>query len=204
MTLKIDLENDVQLAWPTPIFNRLWPDTADLNERLCQEILVREEQGERVTRSVKNGWHSTEDLLDWPIPETQPLVSMIKEAVAELSRVSSGTLPDEFVATAWANVLRSGGYNKVHTHPGCSWSGVYYVRADDVGDESRPDGWIEFHDPRTGVEMVRIAGEPFGAGISYQPEAGRMFVFPSWLRHLVYPYTGTGIRISIAFNVNVR
>jgi hypothetical protein len=36
------------------------------------------------------------------------------------------------------------------------------------------------------------------------PAPGLMIVFPSWLKHMVHPYYGTGERISVAFNVEVE
>ena len=36
-----------------------------------------------------------------------------------------------------------------------------------------------------------------------QPAAGEMLLFPSWLRHGVLPFRGSGERISIAFNLRV-
>jgi hypothetical protein len=32
---------------------------------------------------------------------------------------------------------------------------------------------------------------------------GRMILFPSWANHMVHPFIGSGVRISIANNVNV-
>ena len=42
---------------------------------------------------------------------------------SELKRPPISTTPDE----AWFNVLRPGGFNLLHTHPGSSYSGVLYV-----------------------------------------------------------------------------
>ena len=28
---------------------------------------------------------------------------------------------------AWANIVRNGSHHKIHNHPDCDWSGVYYV-----------------------------------------------------------------------------
>ena len=206
MTLLRDNQN-IHLAWATPIFDRKWTETAAFNQRLRKIILEREGSDEGVRKSVVGGWHSTEDLLSWPHPEMQRLVEMIKEAVIELSEVTSGLDASKSHGDAtfigWANVLRNGGYNKVHTHPGCVWSGVYYVSVDDDVAEPVNQGQLEFHDPRPAVEMVPSPGDSFGQPMSFSPEEGRMFAFPAWLRHGVSPYLGDGERISIAFNVRI-
>jgi len=36
------------------------------------------------------------------------------------------------------------------------------------------------------------------------PVPGLMVFFPSWLKHIVHPYRGTGERISISYNVTIR
>ena len=38
MKIKIELDNDVRLVWPTPIFSRLYPDTSDMNARLLEIV----------------------------------------------------------------------------------------------------------------------------------------------------------------------
>ena len=145
---------NIHLAWATPIFDRKWTETAELNKRLRDIILEREGGDQGVRKSVAGGWHSTEDLLSWPHPKMQQLVDMIKQAVIELFGVTSGLEAGKFhgdaTFIAWANVLRKGGYNKVHTHPGCVWSGVYYVSIDDDVTSLANQGQIEFHDPRPG------------------------------------------------------
>ena len=49
---------------------------------------------------------------------------------------------------AWANVSRAGDSHASHTHPGSTWSGVYYV---DAGETSGEEGAaIELIDPCLG------------------------------------------------------
>lgn len=62
---------------------------------------------------------------------------------------------------------------------------------------------LEFRDPRGGVEMAGIPGDPFGRSIVVRPQSGVMVIFPSWLLHWVNPYQGGGERISVAFNSRV-
>lgn len=195
--------DDVMQAWATPLFNRKWEDVGKLNRGLRELISAKEQEDTGVRKSVVGGWHSTEDFLTWQAPEILTLIDMIKTAVATMTAATGGKLPESCTMAAWANVLRTGGYNKVHTHPGCVWSGVYYVHILDDDPKDRSQGWIEFQDPRPAVEMNETPGAPFGTPLTFPPEEGRMFVFPAWLRHAVYPYLGTGERISVAFNVRM-
>ncbi len=52
--------------------------------------------------------------------------------------------------------------------------------------------------------QLRISGSlSAGATERVRPQSGRMVIFPAWLMHQVRPYRGTGVRISIAFNLTV-
>ncbi len=211
MKLKVELENGVKLAWPTPIFSKLYPSTERLNRRLLEIVHEKERQDTGNAKSVIGGWHSSDDVHSWNYPEIGTLIEYISEAVTELSKVSTGLSENQFGADttfiAWANILRKGGYHKMHTHPGSAWSGVYYIQ-DGIDEETSdlPDdaGCIEFFDPRHGVEMVPVPGNPFGQSIRFQPESGRIYCFPAWLRHMVNPYQGVSERVTIAFNVRIE
>ena len=210
MKIKVELENGIRLLWPTPIFDKYFEGTEAMNARLLDIIHEKERESEGITKSVVRGWHSADDVHTWDYPEIRQLLGFVTEAVTQLTVVSSGVPEDKLSADttfiAWANILRKGGYHKAHTHPGCVWSGVYYVddglsEAEDIPDDA---GCIEFSDPRHGVEMVPMPGNPFGQRVWYPPEAGRLLCFPAWLRHTVNPYMGERERVSIAFNVRVE
>jgi hypothetical protein len=40
--------------------------------------------------------------------------------------------------------------------------------------------------------------------IKFKPEVGKFLVFPSYLRHFVYPFKCEGERRSMSFNTNMR
>ena len=209
--LKVELENGVRLAWPTPIFNKKYENTEELNRRLVEIIHEKEKIDVGNAKSIAGGWHSSDDVHSWDYPEIKTLIGFITDAITELTKVSAGVESDQFGADttfiAWANILRKGGYHKIHTHPGCAWSGVYYIQAgaDERAEDAPEDaGHIEFFDPRHGVEMVPVPGNPFGQRLSFPPEEGRLYCFPAWLRHMVNPYHGNSERITIGFNIRIE
>jgi len=64
------------------------------------------------------------------------------------------------------------------------------------------DGWTcMVWQPRHGmdIEMLRPHGQCY-----LKPTVGQMFIFPNWLHHEVYPFSGEGERLSIAMNWNVE
>ncbi len=101
-------------------------------------------------------------------------------------------------------MLRSSGYSSVHNHPNSFRSGVFYVPRG--GPEPTPpeNGKLELLGPRSGVNMLYLDGNVLDGRYIVDPVPGLMVVFPSWLRHMVRPYFGTGERISVAFNVIIE
>lgn len=88
---------------------------------------------------------------------------------------------------SWVNVTRYNGYQKYHIHylDECFISGVYYFQT------NGNDGDIVFNfleDEST---------------ISFQPEIGKIILFPSSTRHKVTKNTSGSDRISIAFNCKI-
>ncbi|MEJ1096193.1 MULTISPECIES: putative 2OG-Fe(II) oxygenase [unclassified Pseudoxanthomonas] len=105
---------------------------------------------------------------------------------------------------SWFHVTRKGGFQSLHNHPNASWSAIYCV---DPGDASQPEsGAVRFHDPRTGCDMYRDPSiermqPPYRMGpwqLNHIP--GQMLVFPSYLLHEIFPYTGERPRVVVALN----
>ena len=196
---------DVVLAFPTPISCRVIPEADTVNQRLQRIILERMDESGGVRKSNVNGWHSEEDLFQWPNPEVAQLLEWIGQAVKSMTVFTTGAekVSGEIDAWGWANVSWPGSYNKPHIHPDSMWSGVYYVDAGTTPEEHQDSGLLEFLDPRSGIDILKIPGMPFSGSFKMRPSTGMMVLFPGWLYHFVNPYQGEGMRISIAFNVRV-
>jgi len=97
------------------------------------------------------------------------------------------------------NVSPPGIRHHEHTHPNNYLSGVYYLRIPPGGDS------INFHDPRPQAHVLSLPaakGTPFTMSLmTVAAQAGRMILFPAWLRHSVEPNRGSGERISLSFNI---
>jgi uncharacterized protein (TIGR02466 family) len=205
MRIKVELDGGVRLLWSTPVLQRRFEGAADLNAALIDIIHQRETDDVGIGKSVVGGWHSREDVMAWPEPEIGQLRDWIVEAVKTLMLPTTGKAAEATGAagtiSAWANILRPGGYHRMHTHPGCVWSGVYYIETGKPDPDHPTAGRLELYDPRTAVEMMALPETPFGQPVLIDPEPGMMVVFPSWLRHMVHPFVGEGERITIAWNM---
>ena len=107
-------------------------------------------------------------------------------------------VPDQIRITAWGVILDEGAYQVPHIHPSAWLSGVYYVALPPAlaANDDGTAGCIEFGRP---YWDFRIRAEPETRLI--EPEEGLMLLFPSYMFHRTLPFTGSGERISIAFDV---
>lgn len=197
--------SDVKLTFATPIFRKHWEDTAELNDGLREIILHRKAEAASMQRSNMGGWQSSHDLMTWQYPEIQKLGGFLNEAFGAVMERELGhrAFDCRMSVTAWANVNESGNYNRHHTHANQHWSAVYYVDTGNPDPGVRPNGAIEFLDPRPAMGVFEIEPAIAVSTWTVEPKAGDMLMFPSWLRHGVLPYVGSGTRISIAFNLRV-
>jgi uncharacterized protein (TIGR02466 family) len=65
-------------------------------------------------------------------------------------------------------------------------------------------GRLELIDPRAGAHMLQLERNAFEGRYLVEPMPGLMVMFPSWLKHMVHPFHGSGERISISFNITVQ
>ena len=195
------------MIFPTPLISARLEGHQPLNKVLTDTILSREQVERGVAVSNEGGWHSQE-FLSWCGVEGEAVLNAARHLV---DKMTMGPARLGWVATAWANVSRSGDRNRPHGHGGAFWSGVYWV--DDGGAAADPElgGLLEFSDPR-GILPVMTAPHlrpalddclSDGAARAITPHAGTMLLFPSWLVHEVTPYRGGRPRISIAFNFSL-
>ena len=197
--------------FPTTIFQVDLPDPKPLNEHLLETIYSEQERDMKgISRSnftELGGWHSHNEL--HKSANYTDLVNLIGAATARLS-LDQGY--DERYAmkigTMWSIINPPGSSNRAHVHPGCLWSGVYYIQAPENA------GNIEFIEPRTAHLMNQPKFKPNSrrakenwTKVRFTPTPGRMLIFPSWLYHGVDPNMSKepgrkGHRIIISFNLN--
>ncbi len=178
-------------------------DAAPLNEQLLAEIAQRQAKSSGINRSNWGGWHSECDLFERLEPGCQQLRQHIFHAIQICTQ---NVAPDfnfshyKVQAEGWFNVLDPGGLNTPHDHPGWIWSGCYYIQVPEGGRER--SGYIEFLDSRTNVRALTVEGAAcFASKQLIQPQAGMLLIFPSYLRHWVYPNETSEKRVMAAFNI---
>jgi uncharacterized protein (TIGR02466 family) len=178
-------------------------DGPALNAALRDSILAHAGQYPGDQRTNVGGWHSDTGALEFCGEAGQRLVRHMRYMIEEATRRVHGQFNMEperlsWTLSAWANVNHRGDFNTMHTHPGATWSGVYYVDHGQSSGDAEGTA-IQLFDPcptRTGVFFPELPSATF----LFRPEPGLMILFPSYVPHAVPPLQGEHPRISIAFN----
>jgi uncharacterized protein (TIGR02466 family) len=201
-----------EVYFPTMIYSSKLHDAEDINRELIKNI--REEQEEdrkgiqRSNFANLGGWHSKNHL--YKKKAFKDIANRVRQTAAKISE-DCGYDP-KFkldIGTMWSIINSPGSFNRSHIHPGCLWSGVYYVQA------PKNSGHIEFTEPRTQHLMDQANFAPDAkrpkqcwTKVRYEPLAGKMIIFPAWLYHAVMPNLAEEAkqedaeRIIISFNLS--
>jgi uncharacterized protein (TIGR02466 family) len=191
-------------VFATPLLAHVWSDAAVLNEELRSRILAYERDNPGESKTNVGGWHSETGQLEFCGDAGRRLIRHMYEMADEATRrvladYGQTMRPIRWTLHAWANVNRTGDFNRVHTHPGSTWSGTYYV---DIGDPDDPAAGTPIHlfDPCQGRANTFLPPQ-VPSSVTQRPELGLMILFPSYVPHMVYAHRGKTPRISIAFNL---
>ena len=108
------------------------------------------------------------------------------------------------LTTVWVNEMVEHEYNPIHIHAGDLITGLSSVMIlklpSSYGEEiARKD------DPSNGKLQFLSNSTGQFAQVNVKPEVvvGDFFLFPYDIRHLVYPFTGKGIRRTLSANIDV-
>ena len=133
---------------------------------------------------------------------------------------SSKLFPDNMqvgVDEMWSVHSYEGDYNPIHDHSVPSITGLAATTWTKVpeqitkqkspndgeynlfGASGNSDGFLAFNYGKTSSLDNPMLKPPTTCTI--QPEVGKLFIFPIWLQHMVYPFKGEGERRTIAANL---
>ena len=161
-----------------------------------------------VSISNNGGWHSQPTFFHRKEDISVRTKRLIIASAAQLTQRVAPSIQLTALSwegTAWININSESSYNAPHDHPGYLWSAVLYVRV--PTDLKGNEGQLEFLDPRnsviTGAGQITELQSYFASNIKVKPEPGMLVVFPSYLKHWVYPHRSSMDRISIAVNLKL-
>tara|TARA_Y100000816_G_C26007884_1_gene526833 strand:- start:23 stop:700 length:678 start_codon:yes stop_codon:yes gene_type:complete len=104
------------------------------------------------------------------------------------------------IAQSWIVSQYKHEYNPMHYHSG-NFSGVIYLRIPKDMNKQYDEEFKD-HYPASGlIEFMFGEKANFRSdNVKFMPEVGTMLLFPSWLKHTVYPFYVNGERRSMSFN----
>ena len=113
------------------------------------------------------------------------------------------TMDNIHMAHSWVVSQYAGEYNPWHHHSG-DFSAVIYLKLPPKMNEEIKEDWKD-HYPANGlIEFMFGENQGFRSdNLKFKPEVGKLLMFPSWLKHFVYPFKSEGERRSMSFNAHM-
>ena len=166
---------------------------------------IHQTRAQPLGQSVRGGTQTLGQLL----VRTEPEVRLLAKALAAAIRQFVDALPpvdprhpllrhrDQGMAfgPSWSVRLPGGGYHAAHFHPGGILSSACYISLpEEVTGSPDQSGWLEIGrpPPELGLDLPPLT--------SFEPKAGHLVLFPSFLFHGTRPFGG-GERLTVAFDL---
>ena len=113
------------------------------------------------------------------------------------------TMDNIHMAHSWVVSQYAGEYNPWHHHSGDFSAVVYLKLPPKMNEEIEKD--FRDHYPANGlIEFMFGENQGFRSdNLKFKPEVGKLLMFPSWLKHFVYPFKSEGERRSMSFNAHM-
>ena len=189
---------EVQHLFPIPVLKTQLDYPVDEIKALCQ--IERSKDPTGVNISNHGGWQSGNiNYPDSPFFFLSDIEKICQEFAKDILKINKSIS----LMNTWININQKYNSNQTHSHPACILSGVYYVKT------PKECGNIQFQHPVLDL-MERdwndiILDSDLNQYSSPQwwllSEEKTLYVFPSWIKHLVQPNMSDEERISISFNV---
>jgi len=226
-SMDMNISNEAQITarplWSTPTITvRL--NNADPLVRSLERIILKEEAAQRggskstpvagLEAGLSTHWLKY-NVLNWNYPEIAEFRAHVLRGVREFIKLV-GDPDDPQLAisgiSCWANILRAGESLHVHHHDPAFVSAHFQVKTGYGPDDAIPydAGHTIYYRPgfidRSHGGQASAAPSPWDDDwqITTKPVEGKLFLFPSYVRHEVRPYIGSSYRISIAMDVFVK
>lgn len=201
-----------QKLWEDSIFDITIPEVDNDSILKFYEELVQKEDGQR--RSNIGGWQR--EVKPGECQAYDDVLDMINYGVTDIFNNVFGLKVKTKIANSWLNSNELGEANSFHTHPGCVFSGVYYINA----SKDKENGMINFVNPYHHIieEWKHMLPERFGiehkdvqhlnnnhdyminSNMMFPPSINHAYVFMPWLGHEVRKNPHAFNRLVIGMN----
>jgi uncharacterized protein (TIGR02466 family) len=209
---------NIQKLWPVHILSKRFSQYQKINPKLLELFYTHRDKEQRRPNTA---YASNDDLLNqYPMhAELEELADFIRSGIFELAKEANGDLWPENdkvrinLTGLWFQISNGFHFHETHVHGNCSWSGVYYVQSGQCSSSpeshrgQQPNGITRFYGPH----MENMAGGHGDYGNFYlhdsswdsYPQDGKLCIFPSYLKHMAFPYNGAEDRVIVSFHAQV-
>ena len=178
-------------------------------KQVCQDLESKNSQS-NVAPSAKRGlYESGFDFVTTPDPAVEALSHWIKDCLfksaanANREYWPAGANINIEIHESWCHITRDGGYHDMHTHPGSSWSAIYYLDTGNM-DAASKNGLNRFFCPYNNMYIdAGTAWTSRNTSIDITAQEGMLIVFPSFIQHNALSYRGEKERYVISVNSKV-
>ena len=199
-------------VWPVIMYDFQWAQHEKYKQQLkqvCQDLESKNSQS-NVAPSAKRGlYESGFDFVTTPDPAVEALSHWIKDCLfksaanANREYWPAGANINIEIHESWCHITRDGGYHDMHTHPGSSWSAIYYLDTGDM-DAASKNGLNRFFCPYNNMYIdAGTAWTSRNTSIDITAQEGMLIVFPSFVQHNALSYRGEKERYVISVNSKV-
>ena len=199
-------------VWPVIMYDFQWAQHQKYKQQLkqvCQDLESKNSQS-NVAPSAKRGlYESGFDFVTTPDPAVEALSHWIKDCLfksaanANREYWPAGANINIEIHESWCHITRDGGYHDMHTHPGSSWSAIYYLDTGDM-DAASKNGLNRFFCPYNNMYIdAGTAWTSRNTSIDITAQEGMLIVFPSFIQHNALTYRGEKERYVISVNSKV-
>jgi len=192
----------VENWFPTPVWYVEIPNITKEDEdqaiKYCKKLKLNS-----IGRVLSNvgGWQSKDmtqnDLINTPLFKYFEYVYNVAGECLKQLDISNRY----YIDNTWVNINKQGDCNNLHTHPRALLSGVFYLSDNNsnlvfVRPQNIDTYSLEIHNSKNNTYHSYNR-------VTYTPKARILYLFPSWLPHMVEKNDVQSERISVAFNVNI-
>lgn len=207
--------------WPQYMFVTRYRDWPFIKTDLVDAVnILAEEQEHRIQSGISERT-KTQGLIESDLhlfekkdrfPVLKKLQDFFEEAVLDVvthalplenpqTVLPANIDPKVVITNCWYHKTNNGGSHGVHSHPGNSWAGIFYVQSSECS-VSKDNGVNRFYNVEAskGIGDVGSMWHNNNCVFDVSPTEGNLVIFPAWLHHEGRAYTGSEDRIVISFN----
>tara|TARA_B100000686_G_C16795296_1_gene981841 strand:- start:465 stop:1124 length:660 start_codon:yes stop_codon:yes gene_type:complete len=201
-------KNNINVLWPTFIGEFYNPEHKEIKSNLLNyfDNYMKKNPSNRSGENF-NLYESKYDLHTQDNKDFKKLLKFIADSFLamsnEINKIEVKKLNNPNfqvnILDSWFINYKKGGHVLPHAHGNCSWCCVYYVQ---IGKDADSTNGATYFQKPTPIRTQNDFGSLYNKSLilSSKPHEGKLIVWPNYLMHGSYPYTGEKNRVIVSAN----